>query len=89
MPCPDVILISSMKQNIKIDTQIAYEMKSNRMKGLITIFTASRCIISLALVCKLCFLKPYNIAVFLQELWPSNIRARKVLTPLASICIPE
>jgi hypothetical protein len=64
MPGPDVILISSMKQNIK--TQIAYEMKNNRMKGLITIFTAFRYIICFSLAFEFCFLKPcsINIAVF-------------------------
>ena len=62
MPCPDVILIPSVKQNIKIKTQIAYEMKNNQMKGLITIFTASHCIICFAFACKLCFLKPYCIS---------------------------
>lgn len=66
MPSLDVILISSTRQNIKIKTQIAHEMKNNRMKGLITIFTAFGCIICFAFAYRLCFLKPYyiNIAVF-------------------------
>lgn len=61
IPSPDVILISSTKQNIMIKTLTAYEMKNNRMKDLSTVFTASCCIICLAY--RLCFLKPYDIHI--------------------------